>query len=159
MIDKKLNISVFLFCLLLVVGSYYFELVVGLTPCPLCMMQRYTLIVLTVIALLGFCVNSTSIGAKIYRVTFMVFNGFGVYFSSRQLYLQAFPNKHLACAPGFQALLDYFPYQDIFYALFWGSGDCAKVSWRLLGGSLALWSFLAFLVLLLLFILSNHKQR
>lgn len=159
MIEKKLNITIFLFCLLLVVGSYYFEMVIGLVPCPLCMMQRFSLMLLTILALLGFFVSAQSMVATLYRGLFLLANGLGIYFSSRQLYLQAFPDKHLACAPGFQALLDYFPYQDIVYALFWGSGDCAKVSWRFLGGSLALWSFLSFIVLLWLFYLGQSQQR
>ena len=36
--------------------------------------------------------------------------------------------------------------------IFRGSGDCTKVDWTFLGGSIAIWSFVAFVVVALVFL-------
>ena len=45
--------------------------------------------------------------------------------------------------------IHYFPWKDILHALLWGAGDCAEVTWKWLGLSMAAWSALYFFVVLL----------
>jgi disulfide bond formation protein DsbB len=41
-------------------------------------------------------------------------------------------------------MIETFPLQRVIPMLFRGSGDCTKVDWTFLGGSIANWSFLWF---------------
>jgi disulfide bond formation protein DsbB len=41
-------------------------------------------------------------------------------------------------------MIESFPLQRAIPMIFRGSGDCSKVDWTFLGGSIANWSFLCF---------------
>jgi disulfide bond formation protein DsbB len=41
-------------------------------------------------------------------------------------------------------MIETFPLQRAIPMIFKGSGDCTKVDWTFLGGSIANWSFLSF---------------
>jgi disulfide bond formation protein DsbB len=41
-------------------------------------------------------------------------------------------------------MIETFPLQRAIPMIFKGSGDCSKVDWTFLGGSIANWSFLCF---------------
>ena len=41
-------------------------------------------------------------------------------------------------------MIESFPLQRAIPLIFRGSGDCSKVDWTFLGGSIANWSFVAF---------------
>jgi disulfide bond formation protein DsbB len=79
------------------------------------------------------------------------------------VWLQSLPADQIpACLPGLDALLHYFPWQDILHALFWGSGDCAEINWQWLGLSMPVWSLLYFLAVfcafIFLFLLVNKQN-
>jgi disulfide bond formation protein DsbB len=44
-------------------------------------------------------------------------------------------------------MIEHFPLQRAIPMIFRGSGDCTKVDWTFLGGSIANWSFVCFVVL------------
>ena len=46
-------------------------------------------------------------------------------------------------------MIEMFPLQRAIPMIFKGSGDCAKVDWTFLGGSIANWSFLWFFAIAL----------
>ncbi len=46
-------------------------------------------------------------------------------------------------------MIENFPLQRAIPMIFKGSGDCSKVDWTFLGGSIANWSFLCFCGLVL----------
>ena len=50
-----------------------------------------------------------------------------------------------ACGPGLDYMLETMPFTDMLAKVFKGSGECAEVSWTLLGLSLPAWS-LVFLI-------------
>ena len=71
----------------------------------------------------------------------------GAAFSIRQLYLQSLPADQV---PACGAPLDYLlagPLADLLREMTMGSGDCAEVSWSLLGISLPGWALLGFLAM------------
>ncbi len=134
--------------------SYIIEYVFNIPPCPLCLMQRYSLMFMSVSALM---INYQYVLSRLKHLSFGIFNTLGIYFAMRQLYLQMFPDKHLACAPSVEILFQYFPYKDILYTLFLGSGDCSEVGIKFLGLSIALWSLLGFMITFSLWILILKK--
>jgi disulfide bond formation protein DsbB len=46
-------------------------------------------------------------------------------------------------------MIETFPLQRVVPMIFKGGGDCTKVDWTFLGGSIANWSFLCFVALAL----------
>jgi disulfide bond formation protein DsbB len=59
-------------------------------------------------------------------------------------------------------MIESFPLQRAIPLIFRGSGDCTKVDWTFLGGSIANWSFVAFVAMglwLVLVVWRNIQNR
>ena len=70
-------------------------------------------------------------------------------FSVRQLWLQSLPADQVpACGPDLTYMLEVFPLSEVLAAMTSGTGDCAEVSWSLLGFSIPGWLLLCFMALL-----------
>ncbi|MDX1838708.1 disulfide bond formation protein B [Legionella taurinensis] len=135
--------------LFVLAASFYFQLVKDLTPCPLCLMQRFS-----VMALLAFTMMSwfwgMSRGGKYIAGLIIAFAAAGFYFAARQIWLQSLPPEQTpACLPGLDVLIRYFPWQDVVHALLLGAGDCAEITWSWLGLSMPAWSALYFFAMIL----------
>jgi disulfide bond formation protein DsbB len=121
------------------------EHVMGLAPCPLCMMQRLWVAMVGVIAYVGLLHNPRW---GIYPLFGCVAAIIGGGFSIRQLWLQSLPADQVpACGPDLQYMLDVFPLSDVLIAMTSGTGDCAEVAWSFLGVSIPGWVLLGFAVL------------
>ena len=72
--------------------------------------------------------------------------GFGAFTAGRQSWLQWYPPEVASCGRDFYGMIETFPLQRVIPMIFKGSGDCSKIDWTFLGGSLANWSFVAFCV-------------
>lgn len=141
---KVVSLSLFFTAFLLSFSSYYLEYYLELIPCPLCIMQRVCLFILTLIYFISYFSKNWSY-RFVMMVTAICFSLSGIFFSSRQVWLQYFASSSASCGPGFNFMLSYMPFKQIMYALFWGSGDCTKVDTTILGASLASWALLSFL--------------
>jgi disulfide bond formation protein DsbB len=64
--------------------------------------------------------------------------------AARQTWLQWYPPEVVNCGRDFYGMIENFPLQRAVPMIFKGSGDCAKVDWTFLGGSIANWSLLVF---------------
>jgi disulfide bond formation protein DsbB len=134
---------------ILVLGAgFYLQYARGLQPCPLCLMQRFCIFLLTLFCLMGACLSMLKRGRMVAILQMLGALG-GLFFAGRQLWLQSLPvGQAPACIPDLDVLIRYFPWKDVFHALVWGAGDCAEVTWKLLGLSMAAWGFLYFLMML-----------
>ncbi len=127
--------------------ALYMEHVMGLAPCPLCMMQRLWVVAAGLISYIALLHNPR---LGIYPVLTMAACVAGAYFSIRQLWLQSLPvDQHPACGPDLQYMLEAFPLSDVLQAMMSGTGDCAQVSWSLLGISIPGWMLIGFVMLLI----------
>ena len=139
----------------------YLQHVVGLEPCPMCIVQRYALILVAVFAGLAsaFRHKGIHIGAAL---LILLASGFGAFVAARQSFLQWYPPEIASCGRDFYGMIETFPLRRAIPLIFKGSGDCSKVDWTFLGGSLANWSFVAFsffIVLALALILRLARRR
>lgn len=109
------------------VGALLMQHFLYLTPCPLCILQRYCLIALTL-----FCGTSVVAGQRFER-RLLALAGVvavaGVSLAARQVYLQAMPSLSTGCGPGFEYIVNSFPLTEMLPMLFKGTGDCAQVDW------------------------------
>ena len=169
---KKLTLSqgmglLALVCVGMLAFGMYLQHVVGLEPCPMCIVQRYALILVAACALFAWVVglkaskNSVpSTVQKIFALLALLFAGGGAFVAARQSFLQWYPPEVLSCGRDFYGMVETFPLKRAIPMIFKGSGDCTKIDWTFLGGSIANWSFIAFaaMVLLLLALLSRRRR-
>ena len=155
------------FCAAIVVGSqYYLENIVGLEPCNLCILQKYSAQAVFFIFLFKMLVLKFKFLFDFLGIFALAF---GVSASGRQIYLQNIPKDELAggyCDMPFYLLFDMNPFFDAMAKVFQGSSKCAEEVWSLLGLNIAEWSMVFFasmiglmLVRYLLIILKGHKYN
>ena len=132
----------------MLVFGLYLQHVVGLNPCPMCIVQRYALIGVVVFALVGWRLRSQGLTASSLLLTLAA--GFGAFTAARQSWLQWYPPEVVNCGRDFYGMVENFPLNRAIPMIFKGSGDCSKIDWTFLGGSIANWSFVAFVVFALM---------
>ena len=126
----------------------YLQHVVGLEPCPMCIVQRYAMTLIGVLALLGLVWRSV-LGGRVLALLAVLLAAGGAFVAARQTWLQWYPPEVASCGRDFYGMIESFPLQRAIPLIFRGSGDCSKVDWTFLGGSIANWSFVAFVAMAL----------
>lgn len=135
--------------LALLAFGMYLQLVVGLEPCPMCIVQRYALILVALIAGISACFkHGWLLYAGVAKMGFLA--GFGAFTAARQSWLQWNPPEILSCGRDFFGMIESFPLRRAIPMIFRGSGDCSKIDWTFLGLTIANWSFLWFAAFTLL---------
>ena len=130
-------------CVAMLAFGMYLQHVVGLEPCPMCIVQRYALVLVAIVA--GITAISSKKGLLVSGASLLVLlSGFGAFVAARQSWLQWYPPEVASCGRDFYGMIETFPLQRLIPMLFKGSGDCSKVDWTFLGGSIANWSFVSF---------------
>ena len=130
-------------CVALLAFGLYLQHVVGLEPCPMCIVQRYALVLVALVA--GITAIARRRGALMAGSgVALLLCGFGAFVAARQSWLQWYPPEIASCGRDFYGMIETFPLRRVVPMIFKGSGDCTKVDWTLFGGSIANWSFLAF---------------
>jgi len=130
-------------CVALLAFGLYLQHVVGLEPCPMCIVQRYCMVLVAGVA--GLAATRSSRGAHLTASGLLVLLcGFGAFVAARQSWLQWYPPEALSCGRDLYGMIENFPLQRVIPMIFKGSGDCSAVDWTFLGGSIANWSFLCF---------------
>lgn len=133
-------------CVGLLAFGLYLQHVVGLEPCPMCIVQRYTLVLVALLAGLG-AVFERPLWQKVVAFALLLLAGFGAFVAARQSWLQWNPPEVASCGRDFYGMIESFPLQRVIPMIFKGSGDCAAIDWTFLGLTIANWSFLNFLLI------------
>lgn len=139
----------------------YLQHVVGLEPCPMCIVQRYALMAVMVLGLMGWRLRKALPLALVSALQALV-AGFGAFVAARQSWLQWYPPEVVSCGRDFYGMIENFPIGRAIPMIFKGSGDCSAVDWTFLGGTIANWSFVWFVAFALLGILAlfqSWRQR
>jgi disulfide bond formation protein DsbB len=130
-------------CVAMLAFGLYLQHVVGLEPCPMCIVQRYALVLVAMVAAVAAIAKNRA--AWIAGGLLMtLLSGFGAFVAARQSWLQWYPPEIASCGRDFYGMIETFPLKRVVPMIFKGSGDCTKVDWTFLGGSIANWSFLWF---------------
>ena len=162
--DRVLFAAPVLACAALLGYGYYLQYFDNQDPCPLCLVQRgfyYGILVVCAVAAVHFPGRT---GKLLYcsAATILALGGFGV--AARQVWLQHLPADQVpACGPDLFFMMENFPLARMLEKLFMGSGQCAEVTWRFLGLSIAEWSLACFVALALyalwLGLVPGRRQR
>lgn len=141
-------------CILILLSlaiAYFAEFVQYVNPCPLCLLQRYTFIVLAMIFIFAAIHNPKTLGRIIYGCFMGLFSLTGIGLAARQVYLQLQPaTVNQTCLPGFDYLLQTMHWTDVLRLVVTGSADCSSINWTMLGLSMAEWSLILFCVIFIL---------
>jgi disulfide bond formation protein DsbB len=141
--------AVALACVALLAFGLYLQHVVGLEPCPMCIVQRYALVLVALLAGVGAAASGRLMQLAM-SFAMLLFSGFGAFVAARQSWLQWYPPEIATCGRDFYGMIESFPLQRAIPMIFRGSGDCAAIDWTFLGATIANWSFLWFLAFALL---------
>lgn len=137
-----------LVCVALLAFGLYLQHVEGLEPCPMCIVQRYALVLVALIA--GITALFRGRGVQIAgAVLALAASGFGAFVAARQSWLQWNPPEIATCGRDFYGMIETFPLKRAIPMIFQGGGDCTQIDWTFLGGSIANWSFVCFVGLTL----------
>jgi disulfide bond formation protein DsbB len=148
-------------CVAMLAVGMYLQHVVGLEPCPMCIVQRYALVLVAVWSLLASLTQRKGWQALWGGLGVLTCLG-GAFTAARQSWLQWYPPEFVSCGRDIYGMIETFPLQRVLPMIFRGSGDCSKVDWTFLGLSIANWSFIAFAVfavLLLVLMLRPGQAR
>jgi protein dithiol:quinone oxidoreductase len=130
-------------CVAMLAFGVYLQVVVGLDPCPMCIVQRYAFVLVAIVAGVGAAFKGR--GAHVASGALIVgLSGFGAFVAARQSWLQWYPPEVASCGRDFYGMIENFPLRRAIPMIFRGTGDCTKIDWTFLGGSIANWAFLVF---------------
>jgi len=139
----------FLVCAGLMGWAFWLQYAEGLEPCPLCMFQRVAVCAAGVVFLIAFLHNPGRRGASMYAVLTLLLAGAGAAFAGRQVWLQSLPKDQVpACGMGISYMLETLPLADVIAKTLAGTGECAEKGWELLGLSIAGWTFVFFIAMI-----------
>ena len=146
-----------LVCVAMLAFGLYLQHVLGLEPCPMCIVQRYALVLVAIVC--GVTAFSGRKGVLMSgSVLTLILAGLGAFVAMRQSFLQWYPPQEASCGRDFYGMIETFPLKRAIPMIFKGSGDCSKVDWTFLGGSIANWSFVSFSVIALVMLALIVRQ-
>jgi len=150
---RLLFAALFAACASLVLTAiFYFQQELGLEPCPMCILSRYTFITIGIVSLVAAIHGPRGLALKVYGTIVALLAVTGVGISLRHSYLQHFPPKVESCGADLEFIMNTLPLAQALPRIFAGTGSCSKVDWRFLGLSIPEWAglwFLAFAIAVL----------
>lgn len=145
MSPRTLFFTGFLGCVALIGIALYMQHVVGLEPCPLCILQRVAVIGMGAVLLVAALHNPAGWGRRVYAGLTALVALFGLATAGRNVWLQHLPADRVPdCGPGLNYMLEVFPLSRTLEMVFKGSGECAEVQWTFLSLSIPEWMLFVF---------------
>jgi disulfide bond formation protein DsbB len=148
--------AVFIGLVLLAVISMLFARVylqgfLGLDACPLCMTQRFFVVLWGAIALLAALHNPPHWGRRVYATLCGLAAWGGAAIAARHVWLQHLPEDQVpACGPSLDYMLENLPLGDTMSIVLAGDGNCAEIDWSFAGFSIPEQTLIVFCTVLLI---------
>src|SRR6185312_13155746 len=104
--------------------------------------------------------NPRRAGAAFYAVLTVVLAGAGAAFAARQVWLQSLPKDQVpACGMGLNYMLETLPFTDALRQVLEGSGECAEKGWEFLHLSIAGWTLVFFVAMIVASFALIRRER
>ena len=143
--NQNMFLAVFVACASLLAAAYYFEYVLFLDPCPLCIMQRIAVLMIGLVGLSGFILARTRFSQKLHSVLMWLSALFGIAVAGRHVWIQNLPADQIpTCGPSLEYMVDTLPWAEVLTVMLRGNGNCADAQWAFMGLSMPLWVLLWF---------------
>jgi len=136
-------------CAGLMAWALWLQYGLGLDPCPLCSLQRLTVIAIGVVFLIAAVHGPARLGAGIYAGLTVIVGLFGAVTAIRHVWIQSLPKGEVpACGMGLNYMLETLPLTDVLTRVVKGSGECAEVGWEFLGLAIPAWTLVFFIAMM-----------
>ena len=158
---RRIFTVVALICTAFMGYALYAEHILGLVPCPLCMLQRVAMLLVLLVCLIASVHNPSSRGGwRAYGVLGFLAAGLGVAIAGRHVWLQHLPPDQVpACAPSLDYMLDVFPLGETLRTILMTSGECAEIDWAFLGLSMPGWTLIWFVLFALVLVVAGWTAQ
>ncbi len=141
---RAANFLGFLVCAGLLGFAYYAQFSLHLEPCPLCILQRAGIFAVGVVFLAAALHGPGGAGGRVYFALAVFAAAATAAVSARQLWIQSQPPGTVAaCGASLEFMMKILPWKEVLMKVLNGSGECAKVDWRLLGLAMPAWVLIA----------------
>ena len=138
------NLLGLLGCAALIGYALYVQHVLGLEPCPLCILQRVAVVVAGVLFLVALLHDPAERGARVYGVLIDLVALAGIGVAARHIWIMAQPPGAVAeCGASLDYMMDVLPLHEVLGKVLTGSGECAKLDWQFLGLNMPTWVLIA----------------
>ena len=135
----------------LLIAVFFMEGYLGLSACPLCIIDRGIIILIAVLFALAAIHDPGAVGQRVYAGLNVLVCAAGIAVAGRHIWLQSLPPDQVpGCTPGLEYMMEKFPLQKVFSLLVNSAGECAEVTWTFLGLSIPQQTLLLFIALLLI---------
>ncbi|MCC7464251.1 MAG: disulfide bond formation protein B [Gammaproteobacteria bacterium] len=156
---RALNALGALGCLGLLAYAWYAQTALALDPCPLCIFQRIGVAAAGALFLLAALHHPRGWGARVWGALIALAALATLAVAVRHLWIQHQPPGSVpSCGATLDYMLEVFPLAHVIGKVLAGSGECAEVTWRLLGLSMPAWVAIASVGLLALAVWANVLQ-
>ena len=135
------------FVVLSMAGGLFFQHVLMLQPCPLCVIQRVAIIGVGLFAAIGVVLPGAR-GQLVAALLATLSALGGASVASWHSWILVFPPESMSCGRPFEWFHEDFPLATWLPKLFAGEGDCLKVDWTFLGLAIPNMSLIAFVLLI-----------
>lgn len=155
--ERRFLVLLGVICLALIGGALYMQVVLGEAPCPLCILQRYALLLIAVFAFIGAAMPGVRSLTFFEGLVVLSAVG-GVIAAGNHVYILA--NPMVSCGiDTLQPIVDGLPLASILPLVFQVDGFCATPYPPVLGLSLAQWALVAFVLTAILVPLGIYRNR
>ena len=146
MTPRLANLAGVCACMGLLGYAYYAQYHLHLEPCPLCILQRLGVLLTALVFLLA-AIHGPRRGAagrRPYGIAVALTALLTIAVAARQLYIQSLPPGSIPdCGAPLQIMLKFLSPGEVLAKVLAGSGECAKIDWRLLGLAMPAWVLIA----------------
>ncbi|MAA71881.1 MAG: disulfide bond formation protein B [Bermanella sp.] len=160
--NRMIYLAVFLACTGLLASAYYFEYVMYMDPCPLCIMQRIAVLIVGIGGLLGFLLGRNQVARLVGAVVMCLGALLGLGVAGRHVWIQSLPADQVpTCGPSLEYMVDTLPWADVLTIMLRGNGNCADAHWLFLGLSMPQWVLVWFVgfTLVGVYLAFNRKKQ
>jgi disulfide bond formation protein DsbB len=133
--------------------ALFAEHVLDMQPCYLCIYQRLTILFIGTTSLLTSFLCHNKYIIRFGCISYLLGSFSGIYFSSKLVFLQAFPPEISFCSMGANRMIETFGWLESLPMMFSASDGCAESSGNFLMISFEEWTLLLFIIN---FILANY---
>jgi disulfide bond formation protein DsbB len=138
------NILGLLACAGLIGYALFVQYGLRLEPCPLCILQRISVISAGILFLIAAIHDPRDRGARVYGVLIDVAALGGILVAARHIWIIAQPPGTVAeCGASLEYMMDVLPLHEVLGKVLSGSGECAKIDWMFLGLNMPTWVLMA----------------
>jgi disulfide bond formation protein DsbB len=155
--EKRFLVLLGLICLALIGGALYMQVVLAEAPCPLCILQRYALLLVAIFAFIGAAMpGSRSVTLFESLVVLSALGGIAA--AGNHAWILAHPSESCGIDV-LQPIVDGLPLANLLPMVFQVSGFCTTPYPPILGLSLAQWALVAFVLTAVLVPLGVIRNR